>query len=103
MAQANLFPNWRETVIYGANGPQPQILFADEKVKVLIAGLEPGQIIPEHPEMASVYYFLEGNGWILIDGERLAVGEGATVTMPDGTVRGMEADTRLTFLATRIA
>lgn len=103
MEQATLFPDWRDTVVYAADGPQPQILMVNEKVKVLMAGLEPGQRIPEHAELASVYHFLEGTGWIIVDGERLAVSPGATVVMPDGTVRGMEADTRLAFLATRIA
>jgi quercetin dioxygenase-like cupin family protein len=103
MTQANLFSDWRETVVYSVDGPQPQILFANDKVKVIVAGLEPGQKIPEHAESAAIYHFLEGAGWIIVDGERLAVGPGATVVMPDGTVRGMDATTRLAFLATRIA
>ncbi len=74
----------------------------NDKVKIIVAGLEPGQKIPEHPEAAAMYHFLEGNGWLLADGERFAVSPGATVIMPEGTVRGMEAETRLAFLATRI-
>jgi quercetin dioxygenase-like cupin family protein len=103
MNQAILYPSWREQVVYSAEGPQPQILMNDEKVKVIIAGLEPGQKIPEHAEAAAMYHFLEGNGWMLVDGEHLAVVPGSTVVMPEGTARGMEAETRLAFLATRIA
>jgi len=103
MTQAELFPNWLEKVVYTADGPQPQVLMANDKVKIIVAGLEPGQKIPEHSEVTAMYHFLEGTGWMLVDGERLAVGPGATVVMPDGTVRGMEAETRLSFLATRIA
>ena len=49
-----------------------------------------------------MYHFLEGCGWMIVDDERLPVGPGATVVMPAGTVRGIEAETRLAFLATRI-
>jgi quercetin dioxygenase-like cupin family protein len=102
MTQTILYPNWREKVVYSPDGPQPQILMANDKVKIIVAGLEPGQKIPEHSEMAAMYHFLEGNGWMLVDGERLAVAPGATIVMPEGAVRGMEAETRLAFLATRI-
>lgn len=40
---------------------------------------------------------------MIVDGERLRVTAGTTITMPDGTVRGVEADTRIAFLAVRIA
>ncbi len=103
MTQTTLYPNWREKVIYSHEGPQPQVLMVNEKVKIILAGLEPGQKIPEHAETTAMYHFLDGNGWMLVDSERLAVGSGATVVMPEGTVRGMEAETRLAFLATRIS
>ena len=103
MTQTTLYPDWRANVVYSTEGPQPQPLMVNEKVKIIVAGLEPGQKIPEHEEAAAMYHFLEGSGWMLVDGERLAVSAGATVVMPDGSVRGMEAETRLAFLATRIA
>lgn len=103
MTQATLFPNWREKVIYSTEGLQPQILLVNDKVKILLAGLEPGQKIPEHAENSAMYHILEGSGWIFVDGERWPVSPGATIVMPDGTVRGMEAETRLAFLAIRIA
>ena len=40
---------------------------------------------------------------MFVDGERWPVSPGATIVMPGGTVRGMEAETRLAFLAIRIA
>ena len=103
MTQTTLFPVWREKVVYSADGPQPQVLMANDKVKVIVAGLEPGQKIPEHTENSAIYHFLEGSGWMLVDGQRLAVTAGATIVMPDGSVRGMEAETRLAFLGVRIA
>jgi quercetin dioxygenase-like cupin family protein len=103
MTQAKLFPNWHEEVVYSPEGPQPQILMVNDKVKVILVGLEAGQKIPEHAESTAMYHFLEGNGWMVVDSQRLAVSPGATVVMPDGTVRGMEAESRLAFLATRIS
>lgn len=103
MTQTTLYTDWREKVVYSTEGPQPQPLMVNEKVKIIIAGLEPGQTIPEHEEAAAMYHFLEGSGWMIVDGQRLAVSAGATVTMPEDTVRGMEAKTRLAFLATRIS
>ena len=58
MTQATLFPNWREKVIYSTEGLQPQILLVNDKVKILLAGLEPGQKIPEHAENSAMYHIL---------------------------------------------
>ncbi len=77
--------------------------FMTAKAKVLLAGLEAGQKIPVHPDALAMYHFLEGNGWMIVDGERIAVQAGATIITPEGASRGMEAETRLAFLATRIA
>jgi quercetin dioxygenase-like cupin family protein len=99
----DLYSNWKEKVIFSAEGPKPQVLAEDKRLKVILAGLEPGQRIPEHPENLGVYYFLEGNGWMIIDGERFAVSQGATVITPQGAARGMEAETRLAFIAARVA
>ena len=102
MQKATLYPNWRDEIVYSPEGPQPQILMANDEIKILVAGLEAGQKIPEHSEATAMYHILEGTGWMLVNGERLEVGPGATMVMPEGTVRGMEAETRLAFLATRI-
>jgi quercetin dioxygenase-like cupin family protein len=95
--------DWKEKVVYSTAGPQPQVLLENEKIKVLIAGLEPGQMIPPHPSTLAVYHFLDGTGWMRVDGERFAIGSGATVIAPAGSARGIEAETRLAFLATRVA
>jgi len=103
MNKATLYSNWKEKIVYGSDSPQPQILMADEKVKIILGGLEPGQKIPNHAEAQAMYHFLEGNGWMTVNDEVMPVSAGATIVMPAGTVRGMEAETRLAFLATRIA
>ena len=97
------YPNWQEKVVFSPEGPQPQILVENNKLKAIIAGLEAGQKIPSHPEALAVYHFLEGTGWMTVDDERYPVSTGATVITPAGAKRGVEAEIRLVFLATRIA
>ena len=96
------FADTQDKTVFSPEGPQPQVLFLQEAVKVLVGGLEAGQKIPAHPEGLAVYHFLSGRGWMLVDGERLAVTAGTTAITLEGALRGMEAETRLTFLATRI-
>lgn len=103
MSSTLLYPNWREKVVFSAQGVQPQVLWDDGKLKGLLAGLEPGQALPPHPEHLAMYHFLEGTGWMTVDGERYAVGAGATLFVPEGGVRGVEAESRLVFLAARVA
>lgn len=97
-----LYPNWKEKVIFSPDGPQPQVLAEEAQFKVIVAGLEPGQKIPPHPEGLAMYHFLEGAGRMNVDRERFVVGPGATVITPAGASRGIEAETRLVFLAARV-
>jgi quercetin dioxygenase-like cupin family protein len=95
-------PDWRELVTFGGPGPQPTLLLDDPELRVLVAGLEPGASIPAHPERAAVYHALEGEGTFVLDDQSLAFSTGATVIAPRGTARGIEATTRLAFLAVRV-
>lgn len=103
MFKTLLVPDWREKVVYSAEGPRPQVLLETDSIKVVVAGLEAGVKIPPHPEKQGVYHFLEGTGWMIVDGERLSVAAGATVLVPPGATRSVEAETRLSFLAVRVA
>ena len=95
-----LIADWKEKVVFSADGPKPQPLVVTDRLKAVLVGLEPGQKIPAHAAPLAVYHFLEGTGWMLVDGERLLVQTGATVVVPEGVVRGVEADTQLAFLGT---
>ncbi len=94
--------DWREAVTYAAPGPEPTILSDEDGLRVLVAGLEAGGRIPPHPERAAVYHALDGVGTFVLDGERLAFAGGATVIAPRGSTRGIEATSRLAFLAVRV-
>lgn len=96
-----IFPDWKSKVVFSTEGPQPQALWVEDQFKVVLAGLEPGQKIPIHPEGSSVYHILEGNGTMFVDGQAIDVQPGMILTMPNGAARGLEARTRLVFLAAR--
>lgn len=96
-----LYPDWREKVIFSAEGPQPQAVLETEQLKVVLVALEPGQAIPAHPAPPAVYYFITGTGWMSVDGSRFAVTPGATVVTSEGALRGVEAETHLVFLGAR--
>ena len=96
------FPSVVEQVVFDSAGPRPQLLVDSEKLKVVVAGLEPGQQIPPHPEALAMYHFLAGEGTMTVDGEAFAVTAGSTVIAPPGSARGVRAGSRLTFLAAKV-
>jgi quercetin dioxygenase-like cupin family protein len=98
---AIFFPAVHELAVFDGDGPRPQFLLDTATLKVIVAGLEPGQQIPAHPESLAVYHFLAGEGVMTVDDEALAVAAGATVIAPAGAARGMRATSRLTFLAVK--
>jgi quercetin dioxygenase-like cupin family protein len=95
-----IVPHWREKVVFSPEGPQPQPLVATSKLKSVLVGLEPGQKVPVHPAPTAVYHFLDGSGWMIVNENRLPVQAGATVVVPEGARRGVEAETQLSFLGT---
>ena len=103
MQGAALYSNWRDVVVFASDGPRPQKVLETDTFRAVIVGLEAGQSLPVHPAPASAYHFLEGTGWMTVDGERFRVGPGATVVAPDGAKRGVDAETRLAFLGTQAA
>ena len=97
-----LVPNWRDVVVFSAEGPKPYVLSETPMYKAVIIGLTAGSVIPPHVEGAAVFHFLEGTGWVVVGDERLAIQAGGTVIVPDGALRGIEATTRLALLAVRL-
>ena len=102
MNQKGVYPDWKKVVVYSEKGPKPQVLEQNDKFKAVLGGLAPGASIPPHPEGPAVFHFLEGSGRMIVDEEKISVKAGATVIVPDGARRGMEAETQLAFLAIRI-
>lgn len=91
----------RQQVRYTPQGVQPQYVLDGDQARVLLAGLEPGQSIPAHPEGLALYTILEGQGTMQVGEDRFPIGPGALVVVPAGMARGMIAETRLSFVAAR--
>lgn len=102
MDEQTYTPDWHDVVTYSAPGPTPRLLVDEPELRVLLGGLEPGGRIPPHPERRAIYTALEGEGFLFLDGAALPFREGAVVVAPAGSSRGIEATTRLAFLAVRI-
>lgn len=96
-----LLADWKDRVVFSKDGPQPQVLEENNLFKVVLAGLEPGQAIPAHPELGAVYTILQGTSWMTVDEERFPIEAGAVICMGNGAARGIEAETPLAFLAVR--
>ena len=77
----------------------PVVLAENQRVKVILVCLEPGQFIPVHsPQVDMALVILEGEG-MLVAGEREeAVRPGAVAFVPAGESRGLKAQTRLLAL-----
>ena len=94
---------WQDFVMYGENRPNPQTMIENERVRVIIAGLKPGQRIPVHPEAAAVYHILKGEGTMTVDDQTYPVQQGMVIVLDEGAQRGMLAETQLVFMAVRLA
>lgn len=95
------FLSTEESIVFDIDGAHPQVLVDCEKLKVIVAGLEPGQQLPPHPETLAVYHFLSGAGTMTVNGADYPVHASATVIAPPGATRGIRATSRLTFLAAK--
>lgn len=101
MTQPLNYPDWREIVSFSSDGVQPQILVETDTFKAVLVGIRADQTIPLHPGPVSAYHVLQGTGWFIIGEERIAAGPGATVIVPTGASRGLEAKTQMVFMGTQ--
>ncbi len=83
---------------------KPRILHADDRAKVVLVCLAPGQQIPAHGEdNQPFFYVLEGEGTVLTEGGELSIAAGNLVALERGAVRGLRAgDAKLVVLATAV-
>ncbi len=75
------------------------IVAEDERVRVVLVCLEPGQFVPAHkPESDLAVVVLDGHGTILAGQREEPVGPGTVAFVPAGEARGLRAETRLVAL-----
>lgn len=92
----------REKVLFNESF-RPQILCAAPDAKVPLICLEPGQEIPAHPGGTGIFYVLEGEGIMYLDGEEIGLLKGKVVIAPDGSKRGIKGVERLIVVAVHIS
>ena len=95
------FSDTKARAVFTVEGPQPQFLIDTPAFKALVVGLEAGQQVPIHADKAAMYHFLEGSGLMTVGEETFAIQPGVTVITPAGAPRGMNARTRVIFLASK--
>jgi quercetin dioxygenase-like cupin family protein len=87
---------FRDRVAFAKDRFNPVALAGNERVKVLLVCLEPGQFIPVHqPGVDLTLAILEGEGRLVAGDRDEAVGAGAVAFIPAGETRGLKAETRL--------
>jgi copper ion binding protein len=94
---AKVFSSWRENTAFSGSGPEHKELIGTDAYRAVFVGLEAGQVIPPHPSSDAAYHILEGSGWMEVGDKRYPIEAGATVVVPAGIPRGVEAETRLAF------
>lgn len=97
------FPDVKASTVFSPETTHPTTLYADERMKVIVVAMTAGQAIPLHPEGLAAYVFLEGTGWMTVNGRRVAVAPGAVIITKDGSTRGIEAEKQLVFVTMRLA
>lgn len=95
------FSETKASAVFAADGPKPNFLVDLPNFKALVVGLEAGQRIPLHPGEPAFYHFLEGSGLMTVGDETYGVHAGASVFVPAGASRGINARTRLIFLGAK--
>jgi quercetin dioxygenase-like cupin family protein len=83
----------------------PRILHRDERAKVVLVCLEPGQRIPPHEEdNEAFFYVLEGEGVLSSHEGDVPLSQGQLATVAFGGLRGLRAESsRFVVLATAVS
>ncbi len=87
---------FRDRAAFAKDRFNPVALAGNERVKVLLVCLEPGQFIPVHqPGVDLTLAVLEGTGRLVAGDREEAVSAGTLAFIPAGEARGLKAETRL--------
>ncbi len=83
---------------------KPRVLHADDRTKVVLICLAPGQQIPAHADdNQGFFYVLEGAGSIVTASGELSIAAGELAIIERGGVRGLRAgDHKLVVLGTAV-
>ncbi|MEI2691969.1 MAG: cupin domain-containing protein [Anaerolineae bacterium] len=91
--------SYRDAVDFSPAQFNPITLAGNERAKVILACLEPGQFIPVHqPGVDLTLIVLEGEAQVVAGEREETLHAGAIVFVPAGQRRGIKAETRLVLL-----
>ena len=92
MATKAVFGSAAELAEFRTESFFPKVLFENERAKVVLAGLEPGQEIPLHaPGVDLAVAVVAGVGDLWVDDAPHPVAPGDVAVIPSGTTRGVRA------------
>jgi len=91
-------------VRFDAASPAKTVFYEAGRLKAQVMGLEPGQRIPPCSMTHDVVFVvLEGEGEIIVDGERVSIRPSSWIFVPkESGTRSIETRAKMTILATQI-
>jgi quercetin dioxygenase-like cupin family protein len=91
--------SYKDVVAFKAERFNPIVLAENQRVKVILVCLEPGQFIPVHsPGVDMALIVLEGEGLLVAGDREEPARPGVVAFVPAGENRGLKAQTRLVAL-----
>ena len=96
--------NLNGLIAYSPESPAKHIFYESPRLKAQVMGLEPGQRIPPcSMDHDVVFLVIDGEGEIIVDGQRVPVRPTSWVFVPKKTrTRSIEARTKMAILATQV-
>ena len=96
---ATVVKSYKESIAFTPSKFNPVMLAQGDRLRVILANLEPGQFIPVHrPNVDMALLVLEGKGTVVAGDTETEVGPGAMIFVKAGESRGIKAQTRLVAL-----
>lgn len=93
-----------ELVWFSAEGHTKNIFYESEKIKSQVVGFEAGQQIPPcRMDFDVIFFVIEGEGKIIVNGEEEILKKTSWVFVPrEIELRSIEAETRMIVLAIQV-
>ena len=88
---------------FSPNGVRPIPLLDTDKVRALLLNIDAGQsVAPCQMSSTVLYYVIEGQGRLSVDGEQAELQTGSLIVVPAGAIRSISADERMRVLAVQV-
>ncbi len=96
---ATVLGSYQQAAAFRSDRFNPVVLAENERVKVILACMEPEQFIPVHsPGVDLTLVVLQGEGRLVAGDREEQIAPGTVAFVPAGQLRGLKATTRLVAL-----